>query len=655
MAFKSTQFADLPVTKDVSWDPNEQGRAALQNEVLGDPPDWERFRKAHLAYDSENSEILDGYKLMVARMVDGKLTVVFSQLASRLAILNGARGGVDLPSDVKEAAFKHGLKYYDKLDIPKEEQPKFTGKMSAKYTATLTAQKITLEDNNFPKWQQIALEGKYPGYRRGMMPFELTRQNFEEIVVNFRNHPSYKKGKNGFGAERIVPWDFEHASEVHPADGLVPVTGAPAQGWVLDLDIRQGNSGAELWALTEFLDTAREYILSGQYQWPSVSIVFDAVDPKTAQNIGAILTSVALTNQPFIQGMNKLVANGRAEQWCYDSASDASGALSMFKQLLGLPELADPSTVVAELTKLHQWISTGTTPAGISVNDISSCMRKILNLPALTTELDTVSESLRVMNRLIEEKAIEIGATPAPVGQSAPMEGEQQSAGGIMEMEQFLKALSERLEVRPNETDVMNAVQEAVELRAKAQALLSADKDSNKVILTAAQDLVSSAEKLDALTKALGVENAESAVLKIDALNQASEELAKFKDDQEEAKIQEEVSEVMASRKMDEKLKDALLLLRRHSPEKFAADFPKLTKQQVNLTQNVATKNGDQISVNSQKSTKDNVINLSHYKGRNQFEQVIAYLKDNDEKFAKLSWEEQCQQASKFRKQMNGQ
>jgi len=163
MAFKSTQFADLPVTKDVSWDPNEQGRAALQNEVLGDPPDWERFRKAHLAYDSENSEILDGYKLMVARMVDGKLTVVFSQLASRLAILNGARGGVDLPSDVKEAAFKHGLKYYDKLDIPKEEQPKFTGKMSAKYTATLTAQKITLEDNNFPKWQQNALEGKYPG------------------------------------------------------------------------------------------------------------------------------------------------------------------------------------------------------------------------------------------------------------------------------------------------------------------------------------------------------------------------------------------------------------------------------------------------------------------------------------------------------------
>jgi hypothetical protein len=360
--------------------------------------------------------------------------------------------------------------------MDKDEQPVFAEKITATNKITVLAnQPISFSDDNQPKWQQIALEGDYPGYKRGMMPFSLTRQDFDEIVKNFRKNPSYKAGSDGVGSARVVPWDFEHASEAAPTDGLIPMTGAPAQGWILELSVRGGQNGAELWALTEFLETAKEYISSGQYQWPSVSIVFDAVDPKTAENVGSVLTSVALTNQPFIQGMQRLVAKHDGYGYNYESATDASSALSQFKRLLGLPELAEASMVMGELMKLQQWITTGTTPPGISVTDLSSYMRRILNLPALTTEIETVNESLQILQRLIEEKAIEVGATPAPT-QSAPQEGITQPAGGIgMDMEKILKSLSELLGTKPTETEISMAVEDLVELRSKAQTLLAAD------------------------------------------------------------------------------------------------------------------------------------------------------------------------------------
>ncbi len=156
-----------------------------------------------------------------------------------------------------------------------------------------------------PVWCMVAKEGEFRGYAGG--PFRFDDVVFTELVRNFRSHPSYKPG----GKSDVVPWDFHHASEHQ--DGAVGVIGAPAQGWVRELDVRRGAEGAELWALTRWLEPARSYIREGSYKWASVTVVFDARDPVSGKNVGALLTSIALTNQPFLEGMQALAAERRPQ------------------------------------------------------------------------------------------------------------------------------------------------------------------------------------------------------------------------------------------------------------------------------------------------------------------------------------------------------
>lgn len=151
-------------------------------------------------------------------------------------------------------------------------------------------------------WVQIARTGDFQGYGPGA--FSFTPQVFADLVRNVRQHPAFKLGADGYGAADVVPWDIGHATEVTP-------TNAPAQGWVQDLDIRPGPTGVELWAKTRWLDSMRNAINAGAYRWASVVVLFDARDPETNKNVGALLTSVAVTNVPFIEGMAPLVAASR--------------------------------------------------------------------------------------------------------------------------------------------------------------------------------------------------------------------------------------------------------------------------------------------------------------------------------------------------------
>jgi hypothetical protein len=171
---------------------------------------------------------------------------------------------------------------------------------------------LDASDGDGPKWQHVATEGEYKGYLGGAMPFAFTPQIFAEITTNFRANPSYVAGPDGIGTNGIVQWDFHHASEEPPSSGDIATMGAPATGWVQDLKIIQGPKGAELWALTTWLEPAKSYIKAGKYKWASVAVSLDCVDHVTAKKIGAVLTSIAITNTPFIEGMNDLAATKKS-------------------------------------------------------------------------------------------------------------------------------------------------------------------------------------------------------------------------------------------------------------------------------------------------------------------------------------------------------
>ena len=55
------------------------------------------------------------YKLLIADVIDGKLKVVPRGVMAAGGIMNGARGGVDLPKDDIDRVKSHLAKYYEKM------------------------------------------------------------------------------------------------------------------------------------------------------------------------------------------------------------------------------------------------------------------------------------------------------------------------------------------------------------------------------------------------------------------------------------------------------------------------------------------------------------------------------------------------------------
>lgn len=174
------------------------------------------------------------------------------------------------------------------------------------------------------KWLHVANTGTYKGHHQG--EFTLTDDTFLELIANFRADPKFGDPAHTVGkvtlddgstydgvACRVVQYDYEHASEMAPWEGSIPSGGAPAIGWALDLELRKGSDGrGQLWALSKLGEQIRGQIDRDEYN--SVSIAWNpaGVHWISGEPIGAVLTSIAFTNHPFIRDLLPLAAANRA-------------------------------------------------------------------------------------------------------------------------------------------------------------------------------------------------------------------------------------------------------------------------------------------------------------------------------------------------------
>lgn len=522
-----------------------------------------------------------------------------------------------------------------------------------------------LTDSDEPKWVQVALEGDYLGYAGGSRPFRFTRETFEQIQSNLRAHPAYKMGPDGFGEADVIPWDFNHASELHPAEGSLPFTGSPSHGWTRDFDVREGPDGkAQLWALTRFLEPARSYVRNGQMQWASVAVQFDAVDPVSGQNIGAIVTSIALTNTPFIEGMEKLVASKNAQgatlRRYYESADSPSMAVRMLRELFGLPETAGVAELSMEIAKLSQWLTTGAAPLGVELDELIAGMRCVFNLPALSSNELVIEYAEQMVPSLLEEKA-----TNDMDDESASPDAAMANNDGDHEMDELIKALASKLGVRPNEDAVKDEVAQLVELRANLRTKLGADKDVASVLLAEADKYVGQSAKLGALLKALGVDDSEGAVEKVALLMEQAAELAavkpeldelrKSKEEAAEKAIETDVAAAMQAHGFGDEMKEMLTLYRRERPESFANRYAKAPEKvspakralaaNPALTKKIVT---DEAAPGIQGASE---VHLSSYPGLNDTQRAMAYLKATHANFDKLTFERQFEMAVALKRQ----
>lgn len=318
---------------EASWDADAaEKRLRAWAGVDGENPSAEAWRKyaQGFAVVRGPADNLTSYLLPHHDVVNGRLVTVPAGVSAAIGALNGARGGMSLPESVREAALKHleqhreaatkreasdvnALALIGALSLRRaldgaavEVFPRSPGALAnitvvnadggGVVTMRGEGAEILCRDANVghKTWVQVARYGSFEGHPQG--PFRFDPQTFAEIVRNFRATEN-----------QHVQVDFEHASELHPEN--VATEGVPALAWVVDLDDR-GDAG--LWGLFEWVDPrAVEYVRANQYRYVSPAVQFGAIDKATGKPIGARLTSVALTNHPFLDGMAPVTASER--------------------------------------------------------------------------------------------------------------------------------------------------------------------------------------------------------------------------------------------------------------------------------------------------------------------------------------------------------
>jgi hypothetical protein len=110
-----TAFQDLPLAdRDRQWDGDAADKRVRKWAGVQDKPN-ERYRDAHVWYDSDNKDNFTAYKLLIADVVDGKLKAVPRGIMAAGGIMEGARGGIDLPKGDIDRVRSHLEKYYKKM------------------------------------------------------------------------------------------------------------------------------------------------------------------------------------------------------------------------------------------------------------------------------------------------------------------------------------------------------------------------------------------------------------------------------------------------------------------------------------------------------------------------------------------------------------
>ena len=111
-----TAFQDLPLAdRDREWDGDAAEQRVRSWAGAEDGPN-EKYRDAHVWYDSDKKDNFGAYKLLIADVIDGKLRAVPRAVMTAGAVMQGSRGGVDLPKKDIDRVKSHLAKYYEKMD-----------------------------------------------------------------------------------------------------------------------------------------------------------------------------------------------------------------------------------------------------------------------------------------------------------------------------------------------------------------------------------------------------------------------------------------------------------------------------------------------------------------------------------------------------------
>ena len=110
-------FQALPLAdKARAWD-GAAAVARVRAWAGGEEMDWAKYRKAFMWFDAANGQTLGAYKLPIADIIDGTLTAIPRAILAVGGVLQGARGGVDIPAGDLAGVKRNLARYYGQLDM----------------------------------------------------------------------------------------------------------------------------------------------------------------------------------------------------------------------------------------------------------------------------------------------------------------------------------------------------------------------------------------------------------------------------------------------------------------------------------------------------------------------------------------------------------
>jgi hypothetical protein len=273
----------------------------------------------------------------------------------------------------------------------------------------LTAEEPEAEGEAAPtpelKWIHVASAGTFQGHSN---PFTLDEAVFDSFIKNFHANPQYKLGAAGHGEAKVLPFDYEHASEMMPTEGSIPQFGAVAPAWALELEKRTSPEGElQLWALAKLGSVIQEQIANENYQFVSIAFT-DGIDPVSGAEVGPMLTSIAFTNHPFLKMLTPIAARDRRRNrallsnWYGDAASSPQQGFEYTRDCLNLPAATSVDEVLGQITRIVGWANTpGTTPPGVDLDQILSDLRKIWGVPITATADEVSAQASQAADALV--------------------------------------------------------------------------------------------------------------------------------------------------------------------------------------------------------------------------------------------------------------
>jgi predicted methyltransferase MtxX (methanogen marker protein 4) len=108
-------FQDLPLAdREREWD-GDAAESRVREWTGAEEEPNAKYRDAHVWYDAEAPENFGSYKLLIADVVDGRLKAAPRGVIAAAAVIQGSRGGVDLPDKDVNRVKSHLAKYYAKM------------------------------------------------------------------------------------------------------------------------------------------------------------------------------------------------------------------------------------------------------------------------------------------------------------------------------------------------------------------------------------------------------------------------------------------------------------------------------------------------------------------------------------------------------------